>query len=154
MTNSKANELADALQDLREAYLVSVSKRLISKRIPDGEIIVLSRTLPAHKVIRKLKRSYLFSYLRNKMKRAWKHRRGAIKMAAKQGDATAQYKLGVMYRRGQGVPQDNVRAQLWWSLAAAQGHEVAMTDRDSLADKMTPDQNAEAQRLAREWKPE
>ncbi len=78
MSHSEADELADALQDVKEAYLVSVSKRLISKRIPDGEILLLSRTLPAHKVIRKLKRSYFFSYLWNKTKRAWEHRRGVI----------------------------------------------------------------------------
>jgi hypothetical protein len=36
---------------------------------------------------------------------------------------------------------------------AAQGDLEAANKRDELAAKMTPDQIAEAQRLAREWKP-
>jgi hypothetical protein len=38
-------------------------------------------------------------------------------------------------------------------LAAAQGNEDAAKARDELAAKMAPDQIAQAQRLAREWKP-
>ncbi len=72
---------------------------------------------------------------------------------AEQGDAAAQYNLGVMYREGQGVPQDDVQAYLWMNVAAAQGHELARINRDRLTKQMTPVQLAEAQRLAREWKP-
>jgi TPR repeat protein len=32
---------------------------------------------------------------------------------AEQGDALAQYHLGVLYRKGRGVPQDNVQARHW-----------------------------------------
>ncbi len=74
------------------------------------------------------------------------------RQAAEQGDVRAQFRLSVMYREGQGVPQDYVQAHLWFSLAAAQGHEDARTLRDLLAEKMTTAQIAEAQRLAREWK--
>ncbi len=73
--------------------------------------------------------------------------------AAVQGNASAQFNLGVMYRKGQGVPQDDVQAHLWVNLAAAQGDEDARKARDILAEQMTPAQLAEAQRLAREWKP-
>jgi TPR repeat protein len=73
--------------------------------------------------------------------------------AAAQGYATAQYNLGVMYYDGQGVPQDYVQAHKWLNLAASKGQENAMKARDRLATRMTPDQIAEAQRLAREWKP-
>ena len=38
-------------------------------------------------------------------------------------------------------------------LAAAQGDEDAQENRDLAARQLTPDQIAEAQRLAREWKP-
>ncbi len=72
---------------------------------------------------------------------------------AEQGDAHAQNNLGVMYFLGKGVPQDYVQAHLWYSLAAAQGHEKARQARDRLAEKMTPAQVADAQRLAREWTP-
>jgi len=42
---------------------------------------------------------------------------------------------------------------MWLNLAAAQGFEKAAELRDLLEKAMTPAQLAEAQRLAREWKP-
>ncbi len=65
----------------------------------------------------------------------------------------AQAKLGIMYEDGYGVHQDRVQAQMWFSLAAAEGSEVAKAFRDALAKEMTPAQLAEAQRLAHEWTP-
>lgn len=41
---------------------------------------------------------------------------------ADQGDPTAQYNLGVMYRKGEGVPQDYAKAAKWHTLAADQGN--------------------------------
>ena len=76
-----------------------------------------------------------------------------FRKAAEQGEAGAQTALGVMYESGIGVPPDNVLAHMWLSLAAAQGNGDAAKLRDSLARFMNPDQIAEAQRLAREWKP-
>ena len=73
--------------------------------------------------------------------------------AADQGIAEAQYNLGVIYDNGSGVPQDYVQAHKWFSLAADRGDEDAVQHRDQAAAKMTPAQIAEAQRLAREWKP-
>lgn len=75
------------------------------------------------------------------------------RLAAEHGDATAQSFLGLMYDIGSGVPQDYVVAHMWFNLAAAQGYENAIKYRDEAASKMTPDQIAEAQRLARDWKP-
>ena len=72
---------------------------------------------------------------------------------ARQGVAQAQYNLGLMYGKGQGVPQDYVLAHLWFNLAAAQGNEVASKNRDIIAENMTPADISEAQKLAREWKP-
>ena len=71
---------------------------------------------------------------------------------AEQGYAPAQADLGVMYWNGQGVPQDVVLAYMWLSLAAAQEPD-AVEERDVAASQMTRDEIAEAQRLAREWKP-
>ena len=73
--------------------------------------------------------------------------------AAVQGYAAAQYNLGGMYGNGEGVTQDYVQAHIWYNLAAAQGDEDARKNRDLVAKRMTPAQVAEAQRLAREWKP-
>ena len=41
--------------------------------------------------------------------------------AADQGDANAQYNLGIMYDNGQGVPQDYAAAAAWYRKAADQG---------------------------------
>ena len=40
---------------------------------------------------------------------------------------------------------------MWFNLAAAGGFADAKESRDALSEKMTPDQIAEAQRLAQEW---
>jgi len=71
--------------------------------------------------------------------------------AAEQGFAKAQYNLGVMYRKGEGVPQSYVQAHMWFNLAATQGMEGAKETRDSIAKKMTSAQIAEAQELAHKW---
>ena len=47
------------------------------------------------------------------------------KPLAEQGDSTAQYNLGVMYRRGDGVIQDYKTAVKWFTKAAEQGDAVA-----------------------------
>ena len=73
--------------------------------------------------------------------------------AAEQGVAEAQSNLGLMYDNGRGVLQDYVRAHMWYNLAAAQGNKPATKNRDLLAKRMTPAQIAEAQKLAREWRP-
>lgn len=76
-----------------------------------------------------------------------------FRLAAEQGNADAQYILGVLYSLGKGVPRDFVLGYMWFNLAAAQGDERAMEKGRTLGEKMTPAQLAEAQRLAREWKP-
>jgi TPR repeat protein len=78
---------------------------------------------------------------------------GWWRKAAAQGDADAQHDLGLMYARGEGVPQDYVTAHMWVNLAAARGHKDAAQNHDKIATRMTPAQIAEAQKLAREWKP-
>ena len=78
---------------------------------------------------------------------------------AEEGDALAQACLGLMYHNGQGVPQDDVEAHKWYNLAASrfppgENRDTATKYRDDvLAKKMTPEQLADAQRRARNWKP-
>ena len=43
------------------------------------------------------------------------------RMAAEQGDAGAQYNLGVRYANGEGVPEDDAEAARWYRMAAEQG---------------------------------
>jgi TPR repeat protein len=73
--------------------------------------------------------------------------------AADQGQAKAQNTLGDMYSEGKGVPKDKVLAYMWISLAAAQDIEKYKDSRDSAAFNLSPKQRAEAQKMAREWKP-
>ena len=77
---------------------------------------------------------------------------------AKQGMAEAQYNLGVMYSYGRGVPQDYVQAHMWYNIAASRftpgaDRDNAVENRDIVAERMTPAQISEAQKLAREWTP-
>ena len=44
---------------------------------------------------------------------------------AKQGNAAAQYNLGLMYANGRGISQDYKTAVKWYRLAAEQGNAVA-----------------------------
>ena len=75
--------------------------------------------------------------------------------AAEQGLASAQHNLGITYANGRGVSQDDVQAHMWFNLAASRStgedRETMVKARDDVADQMTREQTAEAQRLAREW---
>jgi TPR repeat protein len=77
------------------------------------------------------------------------------RLAADQGHADAQYNLGVRYANGQGVPQDDVQAHMWLNLVASRStgedRESAVSARDRVRARMTAEQVADAQRLAREW---
>jgi TPR repeat protein len=98
-----------------------------------------------------------------------------LRKGAEQGNVLSQFWLSFMYENGSGgVPQDYVLAYMWLILGAAHAeasvaenaHRYGLDlpkapvpvpdftkERDKLAAKLTPDQIAEAQRLAREWKP-
>jgi hypothetical protein len=41
--------------------------------------------------------------------------------AAAQGNAWAQYRLGVLYQKGRGAPQDDATAREWFEKSAVQG---------------------------------
>jgi TPR repeat protein len=80
--------------------------------------------------------------------------------AAGQGFGKAQHCLGFLYEHGEGVPQDDVLAYMWYHLAASRfpptatyERDTAARDRDHLAARMTSVQIDEARRLAREWMP-
>ena len=75
------------------------------------------------------------------------------RVGAEKRNASAQFSLGFMYEKGQGVPQDYVQAYMWFNLAAAQGTKGAAEWREHIAARMTPAQIAEAKKLANEWKP-
>jgi TPR repeat protein len=77
------------------------------------------------------------NYILERAKTAWrekkaeeerlpKAREAAAKLqAAEQGDANSQYKLGLQYLSGNGVPRDYVKGVEWLEKAAAQDHAEA-----------------------------
>ena len=80
-----------------------------------------------------------------------------LHQAAEQGEPTAQFLLGLLFDKGYGVPQDWVQAEVWLSLAAARAgakqQDYFARVRDAVAQKLTLDQLAEAQRRASAWAP-
>lgn len=72
-----------------------------------------------------------------------------FRLAAEQGEDAGQLNLGLTYEYGHGMRQDYVRAHMWFNLAGAAGNTMGVGARDRVATRMTPQQIAEAQRLAR-----
>src|ERR1700728_4917356 len=67
-----------------------------------------------------------------------------IRPLANDGDASAQFNLGLMYTTGQGVQQDNAAAALWFRKAAEQGYAPALPQLygfGKLQSKATPPPN-------------
>jgi uncharacterized protein len=80
-----------------------------------------------------------------------------LHQAAEQGEPTGQFLLGLLFDKGFGVPQDWVEAEIWLSLAVAHAEakqqEYYARVRDAIAQKLTLNQLAEAQRRASAWTP-
>ena len=69
--------------------------------------------------------------------------------AAMQGGAAAQYNLGVMYYNGDGVIEDFVASYAWLSNAKANGNKNSSIGISIVKDKMTKEQIALGQALAK-----
>lgn len=54
---------------------------------------------------------------------------------ASQGNPVAQFNLGVMYKNGQGVPQDAGEAEKWYRLAAEQGYAPAQNNLGTIYEE-------------------
>jgi uncharacterized protein len=69
------------------------------------------------------------------------------------GAATADtfYELGMMYSVGRDVPVDFVTAHKWFNLAAMRGNAEAIRLRREIAELMSGQEIAQAQRAARAW---
>ena len=51
-----------------------------------------------------------------------------LQTQANQGNTEAQNRLGELYAKGRGVPQDYAQARTWYEKAAAQGHPLAQNN--------------------------
>ena len=72
------------------------------------------------------------------------------KAAAEQGYAEAQFNLGIMYGLGN-RRQYYKLIHMWYNLAAANGLEDAVKNRDMVARQMTATDIAVAQQMAKKW---
>ena len=78
--------------------------------------------------------------------------------AAELGHPMCQRIVAVAQGLGEGLPQDDVAAYMWFNLAAANAEaddetrEIASKLRERMRRFLSPAQIAEAQRLTREWK--
>ena len=71
--------------------------------------------------------------------------------AAEQGNAQGQATLADMYENEIGVSKNEILAYMLYNLASV-NDEKYISSRDSMAKKLAPDQLAEAQNLAVNWK--
>src|SRR5262249_41177495 len=81
-----------------------------------------------------------------------------FRLAADQGDAEGQFKLGAMYYSAYGMLKDYITAHMWLSLSLARQKDEKLRDsilklRDLVEKEMTPAQIAEAQRRVLQWQP-
>ena len=72
-----------------------------------------------------------------------------LETLAQEGDTRAQFNLGGLYYEGQGVPNDLVRASVWFTLAAIAGYDGASRNRNSVATLLTADQISTVHQMAR-----
>jgi TPR repeat protein len=68
---------------------------------------------------------------------------------AEQGNAKAQNVLGVMFRKGEGVPKNQVRAHMWFSFAAKRGDASARAELREVSRTMTAQEISQAEAMAR-----
>jgi TPR repeat protein len=82
-----------------------------------------------------------------------------FRKAAKQGHASGQFNLGLMYEKGKGVPQDYRFAAAWYRRAADQGHTAAKAgaqqsqhQAESISGKRgSPRRTSSSAQIGREW---
>ena len=61
------------------------------------------------------------------------------------------YRMGLVYSTGLGVAVDYITAHKWFNLAALRGYDEAKQSRKELAEYMSSEEIAAAQKAAREW---
>jgi|SRR5208282_252611 len=76
-----------------------------------------------------------------------------LRPLANQGDGMAETIVGMMYYFNYGVPLDYVSAHMWFNLGAAHGNSLGGFMLKEVTGKMTRGEIAQAEKLAREWKP-
>ncbi|MEE9258500.1 MAG: tetratricopeptide repeat protein [Nitrospinaceae bacterium] len=73
------------------------------------------------------------------------------RLAAENGNFDAPNNLGVMYLTGIGMTRNYVKAHMWFDIAGKRGDRGGINNFNFVKKRMTPDEIAEAQKLAEEW---
>ena len=77
--------------------------------------------------------------------------------SAEQGNVYAQASLGILYHSGKGLPHDDLQAEVWLIVSSERApkddRETILEMKDSVAAHLTPQQLAEAKKLASQWTP-
>jgi TPR repeat protein len=66
---------------------------------------------------------------------------------AQQGNPKAQSVMGVMYRKGEGIPRSLTRAFMWFSFAAKRGDAAAKAELHEVSRAMTPAEMSQAEAM-------
>jgi localization factor PodJL len=74
--------------------------------------------------------------------------------AATLGYVDSAFNLGVLYERGDGVPQSLLDAYKWYAIAANQGDAESKVRMSAMAGELPPDALAAAQKAAESFKPD
>jgi TPR repeat protein len=69
----------------------------------------------------------------------------------RRAELSAQYQLGVMYLKGQGVSKEAEAAYMWANLAAAARNDEAAKLRADIERTAAPGRIEEGKRMTREW---
>jgi TPR repeat protein len=70
-----------------------------------------------------------------------------IRPLAQAGNAKAQYVMGVMYRKGEGVARSSAKAFMWFSLAAKKGDTQAKAHLQEVSKEMSPAEMSHANEM-------
>lgn len=70
--------------------------------------------------------------------------------AATRGVAEAQLRVGLLYERGDGAPQDVIEAYRWMRHASAQGHPQSIVELARISAMLAPAERAIAESLVKE----
>ena len=71
-------------------------------------------------------------------------------LAAERGNKDAPNNIGVLYMIGFGVPRSFAKAYTWFAIAGA-GDSEAISNKNFVKKRLTPEQLVESQRRADEW---
>ncbi len=67
------------------------------------------------------------------------------------GDGGALRQIGFHYAKGWGVIRDLTKAYMWFTLAAREGNDEALENRNSIAHTLSDTQIANAEAMAARW---